>query len=334
MNIRRLISLAAAGICLGIGAPASAQVVESVGSRALGMGGAFVAVASDSSGVWWNPAGLAAGPFFDMALTHGQVEAAETLPAWRQGFSGFSAAAPPLGLSYYRFRITDIQPFDPTTEEAPGSREDRRTGVPVRSLAASQLGVTVVQTLLPGVHAGATLKYVRGAVHVAREDSLEAPGVLLDRGEELDTGVRSSDFGIDLGVLAVAGVVRIGARMGNVREAEVGGIRMQRQTRVGIAIDPEPVTDLPLTVAFDADVTEYDSVTGARRMLALGAEQWLFAKRLGVRGGGRVNSTGAKERVGTAGASVALRPGMFVDAHVSRGSAHETGWTITARVSF
>ena len=204
----------------------------------------------------------------------------------------------------------------------------------MRSLAASQLGVTVVQTLLPGVHAGATLKYVRGAVHVARDDSLEAPGVLLDRGEEMDTGIRSSDFGIDLGVLAVAGVVRIGARMGNVREAEVGGIRMQRQTRVGIAIDPEPVTDLPLTVAFDADVTEYDSVTGARRMLALGAEQWLFAKRLGVRGGGRVNSTGAKERVGTAGASVALRPGMFVDAHVSRGSAHETGWSITARVSF
>src|SRR5688500_16614278 len=103
MNIRRLISLAAAGICLGVGAPASAQVVESVGSRALGMGGAFVAVASDSSAVWWNPAGLAAGPFFDMALAQGDVEAAETLPAWRQGFSGFSAAAPPLGLSYYRF---------------------------------------------------------------------------------------------------------------------------------------------------------------------------------------------------------------------------------------
>ena len=204
----------------------------------------------------------------------------------------------------------------------------------MRSLAASHLGVTVVQTLLPGVHAGATLKYVRGAVHSAREDSLEAPGVLLDRGEELDTGVRSGDFGIDVGLLAVAGVVRIGARMGNVREPDVGGIRMQRQTRVGIAIDPEPVTGLPLTVAFDADVAEYDSMTGTRRMLALGAEQWLFAKRLGLRGGGRVNTTGARERVGTAGASVSLRLGMFVDAHVGRGSAHEAGWSVTARMSF
>ncbi len=174
--------------------PAFAQVVESVGSRALGMGGAFVAVASDSSAVWWNPAGLAAGPFFDMALTQGRVQAAEALPAWRQRFSGFSAAGPTIGLSYYRFRITHIQPFDPTTGEAPASREDRRAGVPVRSIAASQLGVTVVQTLLPGVHAGATLKYVRGALHSAREDSLEAPGVLLDRGEDLETGARSSDF--------------------------------------------------------------------------------------------------------------------------------------------
>ena len=194
------------GLCLAVGiVPSSGQVIESVGSRALGMGGAFVAVASDSSAVWWNPAGLAAGPFFDMALSQAGVQADETLPAWRHRMSGFSAAAPPVCLSYYRFRITDIQPFDPTTGQAPGSREDRRAGVPVRSLAASQLGVTVVQTLLPGVHAGATLKYVRGAVHTGREDSLTAPGELLDRGEELDTAARSGDLGVDLAGLPAPG---------------------------------------------------------------------------------------------------------------------------------
>ena len=334
MRHLHLISVLSLAMSLAAAGRSSGQTVESVGSRAQGMGGAFVAVASDSSAVWWNPAGLAAGPFFDMALSQGRIQADETLPAWRQGISGFSASAPPVGLSYYRFRITDIQPFDPTTGQVPGSREDRRVGVPVRSVAASQLGVTVVQTLLPGVHAGATLKYVRGAVHTGREDSLAAPAELLDLGEALDTGARSGDLGVDLGVLAVAGVVRIGARMGNARESEVGGIRMERQTRVGLAIDPEPVTGLPLTVAFDADVTEYDAVTGPRRMVAAGAEQWLFARRLGLRGGGRVNRAGARERVGTAGASVALRPGMFVDAHVSRGSAHEAGWSVTARVSF
>jgi hypothetical protein len=196
------------------------------------------------------------------------------------------------------------------------------------------LGVTVVQTLLPGVHAGATLKYVRGAVHTGREDSLAEPGDLLDRGEELDTAVRSGDLGVDIGVLAVAGAVRIGARMGNLVEPEFEGVRLARQTRVGIAFDPEPVNGMPLTVALDADVVEYDSPIGSRRMVALGAEQWLLAKRLGLRGGGRANTTGARERIGTAGASVAVRPGMFIDGHVSRGSAHETGWSVTARVSF
>jgi long-chain fatty acid transport protein len=334
MNVRLLVSLVAVAMCVSIAPPASAQIVESVGSRALGMGGAFVAVASDSSAVWWNPAGLAAGPFFDMGLTRGWAQADERLPAWRERISGFSAASPPLGLSYYRFRITDIQPFDPTTEQAAASREDRRVGVPVRSLAASQVGVTVVQTLLPGVHAGATLKYLRGAVHTGREDSLAAPVDLLDRGDELDTADRSGEFGVDIGVLAVAGAIRLGARMGNVVEPEFDGVRLARQTRVGIAFDPEPVTGLPLTIALDADVSEYDALSGVRRMVALGAEQWLFSRRVGLRGGGRANTTGARERVGTAGASVALRPGMFIDGHVSRGAARETGWSVTARVSF
>ena len=44
-------------------------------------------------------------------------------------------------LSYYRLRITDIQPFDPTGEGG-GNREDRRAGVPVRSLAR-QFGITI-----------------------------------------------------------------------------------------------------------------------------------------------------------------------------------------------
>ena len=60
---------------------AQAQVIETVGSRALGMGGAFVAVASDSSATWWNPAGIAAGPFVDIAWARSVTERPEELPA-------------------------------------------------------------------------------------------------------------------------------------------------------------------------------------------------------------------------------------------------------------
>ena len=54
-------------ICAGT-SPAPAQVVEAVGGRALGMAGAFVALADDSTATWWNPAGLTDGPILDLGL--------------------------------------------------------------------------------------------------------------------------------------------------------------------------------------------------------------------------------------------------------------------------
>ncbi|PWT84196.1 MAG: hypothetical protein C5B57_05305, partial [Blastocatellia bacterium] len=44
---------------------ARAQVYETAGIRAQGLGGAFVAVADDATATWWNPAGLASGAFFN-----------------------------------------------------------------------------------------------------------------------------------------------------------------------------------------------------------------------------------------------------------------------------
>ena len=53
---------------------ARAQIYESVGTRAQGMGGAFVAVADDASATWWNPAGLAMGAFFSSVLEHDNAQ--------------------------------------------------------------------------------------------------------------------------------------------------------------------------------------------------------------------------------------------------------------------
>lgn len=313
---------------------AFAQNTESVGVRAAGMGGAFVAVASDSSATWWNPAGIAAGPFVDVALARTAVQTKEQLPAWRQKTSWFALATPPLGISYYRFRFTDIQPFNPTGPNTP-DREERRAGVPVRSLSASHVGLTLAQTLIPGVHAGATLKYVRGTFHAGREDGLADPADLLDRGDALDQGNAEGQFDLDVGLLAVRGPLRVGARIRNVLEPEFGSLRLPRQTRVGVAFAPEPVNGLPLTIAFDADVDSYLSSSGPRRVVAVGAEQWLSDRRLGIRAGVRANTVGAEERAVTAGASIAVRSGLYIDGHISHGRAtDERGWGIGARVSF
>jgi hypothetical protein len=308
--VRSLYLVSIALLFVSSAIPASAQIVESTGPRALGMGGAFVAVASDSSAVWWNPGGLAAGPFLDMALAKAWTEAEERLPSWQHRTSSFTMATPPFGFGYYRFRLTDIQPFNPT-EEAPPDRED---GGVARSLSASQLGVTLVQTLTSGVHAGTTLKYLRGT---------------------LDGGDTQSRFDLDVGALAVAGPVRLGAVVRNVREPEFDDFRLPRQVRVGAAFDAEPATGTPLIVAVDADLRAYDAGTGERKVLAAGAEQWFQSRRFGIRAGGRFNTVGRRERSATAGVSVAVRSGVYVDGYgVKGGSNDEQGWGLAARVSF
>jgi hypothetical protein len=313
---------------------AFAQVLETVGSRALGMGGAFVAVASDSSATWWNPAGLAAGPFLDLALARGMTERIGELPARRDTASGFSLGTPPVGFSYYRLRITDTQPLDPVGPDPGGG------GRLVRSLAASQLGVTLVHTIVSGLHAGATLKYLRGTLRAARGNPLSEPSELLDDGDELEGGDAESAFDLDLGVMADAGAVRLGLVVKNATEPEFqnsssGALTFERQVRLGLAIDAEKGGGVPLTVAVDADLRTIPTTSGDRRNLALGVEQWFGGRRVAVRGGGRFNLTGSKERTATAGASVNVRPGLFLDGYLVRGgSTDDRGWGVASRVSF
>ena len=316
----------------------SAQIVESVGNRAIGMGGAFVAVAADSTATWWNPAGLATGPFADISLGRSVTDLNDAVPARRDRVSWFAATAPAVGFSYYRLRITDIQPFSSTASPSV-NREDTRGGVSVRSFSGRQLGLTLVQSILPGVHAGATLKYLRGTVRLGTDDSLRPPGDLLDAGDKLTGGDADNRFDLDAGLMFAAGPVRIGGVMRNIREPEFGTpaarFVLPRQTRVGAAIDAERAGGPPLIVAFDADVKRYETATGDRRVLAVGAEQWLWAKRIAIRGGARFNKVGARERAATAGTSVALRNGFYVEGYVVRGGAEaERGWGFGTRASF
>lgn len=322
---------------------ARAQIIEVVGSRALGMGGAFVAVASDSSATWWNPAGLAAGPFVDVALGRAVTESRGGPPAHRDTVTWFALGTPPFGVSYFRLKLTDLGPSDSTVTES-GSREDRRAGVPVRSLAASQFGVTLVQSLIPGFHAGATVKYLRGIVRTGIEDGSRSSTELLDVGDALGGGQSDGAFGVDIGLIAVGGPLRAGLLVRNAVEPELesaGGttqasvVRLERQFRAGAAYDAAATGGPRLVVAVDADLSTLAAASGDRRNVAVGIESWLWRERLGVRGGARFNTAGAKERAATAGLSAVLRAGLFLDAHVvGGGSDDDRGWGVAARVSF
>lgn len=315
-----------------------AQTIETVGPRSLGMGGAFVAVANDSSAVWWNPGGLGAGPFLDVSLSRGASDRSDRMPAGRARASGFALTTPPFGVSYYRFRASDVRPAVPTAA-AGGDRQDQRVGLHVRSITASQLGVTLVQTLLPGIHAGTTLKYVRGAFSSLHDNSGMDVSRLLDQAGRLEGG--GGAFDLDAGVFAGVGAVSVGVVIRNVRETELvasggaGLARLPRQVRGGVAFDGSRTGGAPLTLAADVDLRAYDTLGGARRVVALGAEHWVAGRRLGLRAGTRFNTAGGGERVATAGLTARIGPGVLVDGYVVGGRAEDArGWGLAARVSF
>src|SRR5688500_15632893 len=118
-----------------------AQTFGGVGTRAEGMAGAFVAVADDATAVYWNPAGIATGATFDLQVATGREST----------FVG--AALPVLAASYYRTR-------DVTGLPTVSGSDDRQNGgsgeVQVRTLTTTNIGLTVVQTIVPGLLIGTT----------------------------------------------------------------------------------------------------------------------------------------------------------------------------------
>src|SRR6266540_2882650 len=126
---------------------ARAQTVESVGTRAQGMGGAFLAVADDATATWWNPAGLATGALFNALI---EYDHPRTPPD--SSVKGIAVAMPSLGLSYYRLPINQMRPAAST-----GDTAERRQDQGVLSV----YGATVGQSLGTHLVVASTLKLVR-----------------------------------------------------------------------------------------------------------------------------------------------------------------------------
>lgn len=198
-----------------------AQSDDSVGVRAQGMAGAFTAVADDASATWWNPAGLGAwnssgtagGSFLnaivDLAGWHEPSMERDSggvlTPARRVGIGGFSIASAALGLSYYRLRLSEIQPITSTAPQG-GVRQDQGTAdVYLRSLVLHQFGATVGQSLGEHLVVGSTLKLVHGRLGAGMRPAVDAS---LDQAADLGAAGETHG-GIDLGAMATFGEMRL-----------------------------------------------------------------------------------------------------------------------------
>jgi hypothetical protein len=304
---------------------ANAQSLDTVGTRAQGMGGAFVGVADDASAVYWNPAGLAGGAYFSLVIDGNTAEAIpDGLPnaTARSGWL-LALATPALGLSYARLQTTLVRP-------AIGIPENSH----VESLLSQHVGVTLVQSIIDQLAVGATVKLVRGIAAGAT-----VPGN--DRDQLLDDidliGHGSNNFDLDIGVMAVASFGRAGLTIRNVTEPSFDTgtgdeLPLQRQARAGGSVILLPNWKL----AGDVDLLETDGPFGDFREVSLGTEAQV-TRRLTARAGARFNTAGdlGVTPALSVGGSFAVMGSVQIDGQYTGGSDKALrGWGIAGRVVF
>jgi F plasmid transfer operon protein TraF len=277
------------------------------------MGGAFIAVADDATATHWNPAGLATGGPAGMTIgwyrfqSGNQDVAPYAGPARRSG-THTSVGSLPFGISYGRFEMTNLR-------DATGGR------LAVETLRTRDYGGTLLQTVVEGIVVGTTLKYVRGSVVSALSEA-STVGDALESTESIE-GTTTGAFDLDLGVMVDMDQLRLGVVWKNLRSPTFGevsknAVTLPRQTRLGVAYLPSG----GLTLAMDIDLDTVDLRGDLRRTFALGGEGRI-GRRLAVRSGIRWSLTGERRLVGSAGMSLGIRSGFWLDGHYSQSHLDE-----------
>jgi hypothetical protein len=322
-------------------AGAGAQSFDVTGTRAAGMGGAFVAVADDATALYWNPAGLAAGSYFSLAVDRaGQRAVPEAGPlGTRQSSFFLGLTTPALGLSYYRLHQSTAAPrplLVPIDTAAPNRNLTGADEVHRTSLTTHHAGLTLVQSLLPGVAVGATLKLVRGFT-ASRMTAVTTARQALDEDSLATRG--TTRFDADLGVMASTRRLKAGVTLRNLREPEFtsddgAALTLEREIRGGVSV----LATANWLVAADMDLLTTHDVFGERRNAAAGVEGRL-GRRTTVRAGVKMNLADDDEvaidksaRGVSLGTSFALTPAVFIDTvGVTGGDRAGRSWGLSAR---
>jgi hypothetical protein len=321
-----------------------AQVYESVGVRAQGMGGAFVAVADDATASWWNPAGLARGAYFSSVLEFGELRQPDTdrdasgLPraAWLNSVRAIAVGYPALAISYYRLRISEIEPT-PSTAPVAADRQDQGAGdVRLRSLSLNQFGATFGQSVGDHLVLASTLKLLRSSLGLAAATGADAT---LSRAKSLE-GSGETHFGLDAGTMVTFPHMQLGLAVKNLTRPTFGRgdhrIELQRQARGGVSFRTDRGTGKAgVRVALDADLTRTATAVGEQRHVAAGIEVWTPGHGFAFRAGGTANTIGEARPSPSAGVSLRLRSTTFVDAGKTFGSDRAVqGWGVALRAAF
>jgi hypothetical protein len=159
-----------------------------VGSRAIGMGSAFTAVANDASALYWNPAGVAKLKKMEAIFCHtnwlldiNHEYIGYVVPAGLMGNFGFSASFVSMG----NFERTEIDDIETTI------REDDGEGLSVFSASDLALAVTYARNMTDKFSVGVTAKYAQEKIA-----EVSAGGMAFDVGTFYMTGYKTLRIGM------------------------------------------------------------------------------------------------------------------------------------------
>ena len=172
-----------------VGTSAAKFLSIPVGARALGMGGAFVAVASDASALYWNPAGIAQGYQTEAMFSH-----SEWLADINFNFGAITIPMGDFGTVGLQFTSLSMEEMERTTIDSPDGTGE------YFSVGSVSAGVSYARFLTEWFAIGANFKYISERIW-----NSSASGWAIDVGTLFTTPFSGLKFG--------AGISNFGTKM-------------------------------------------------------------------------------------------------------------------------
>ncbi|RMD95304.1 MAG: hypothetical protein D6813_00610 [Calditrichaeota bacterium] len=231
-----------------VGTSSAAFLKIDVGARAMGMGGAYVAVATDATAIYWNPAGIARVQSGEATLMHTN---------WLAGTNfDFGAIVVPLSFGSIGVSITSLTMGDMevrTVEQPEGTGE-------FFSASDVAAGVSYALNLTDRFSIGFNAKYIRSTIF-----NESATSVAFDIGTLFTTELNNMRIGVsllnlgtdmrlngrDLIILVDPAPQKDGSNDRIVSKLQTDSFSLPLMLRVGVAMDFFKTENNQLTLAID-----------------------------------------------------------------------------------
>lgn len=260
-----------------VGTTAAKFLSIPVGARAVGMGGAFAALANDVSALYWNPAGIAR-----MYQTEALFTYADWIADIRFNYGGAVVPVEGLGTVGVSFTSISMDDMERTTELQPEGTNQ------FFSAGSFAIGVSYARNLTDWFSIGGTVKYINEHIW-----NSSATGLAVDVGTLFSTpfpdvtfGAGISNFGTKMNITGDDLLIPVGVSNNNGSNQNINArlstddFDLPLTLRIGIAYQPIIDDDQLLTLAVDAYHPNDNSES-----INLGGEYAMFRRIVAVRAG-------------------------------------------------